>query len=331
MTPLAAWIVQLRSASLLACAALGACGGADHDDGGAGASSRVGTGANFAPRTAEIEAFAADLDAGRLLALLDARHRRVRRALGPHRLQWAATYSLTPDSPAEGNPEVGKPRTTALAVDDRLELVWDASGDADVDQLRFSLSQHQDAEHGRDVVVEGGRMHVRSPHRPWYWHPLEGEIHEAWLDDAYAAAHDAVEFIAPAVAWRDAGAVTIGERPARRFEAELSAERRHDLVPADVGSAWRSRAKLDAASAAVVLDLETAAWLEVTVEASYRTFTSDGTTVRGTFELTGSLAPAHGGEAAAPEVTAPRGSQPVPERTRLELERVQALEDLAPV
>lgn len=291
----------------------------------------MGTGTAPRSRATEVEAFAADLDPGRLLALLDTRHRRVRRALGPHRLQWSAKYSLQPDDMREGNAEVGKRRTDPLAVEDRLELVWDAPGDADVEQLRFSLSQHQDSEHGRDVIVEGGKVHVRFPHRAWYWHPLEGEVHEAWLDDAYAGAHDALRFVAPAVAWQDAGAETVGGRSARRFDAALSKERRNDLLPTDVGSEWRSRAKIDSATATIVVDVETAAWLEVKVEATYRTFTSEGATVRGSFELTGSLTPTTGSPADTPEVMAPRGSQPVPERTRLELERVQALDGLAPV
>ena len=173
---------------------------------------------------------------------------------------------------------------------------------------------------GREVIALDGVIHTRQRYRPWFHRPLDGEAHELWLDDAYRAVRDAVALAGPRLAIE---VTRVG--PLVRVTLARSETEDRDRVPRDPRSAWRFAAEIDAVTGVLTLDPDDGAWRSATVDVRFRTATTDGRTLRGHLALEATL------EALgrAPPLHAPPGSEPLPERRRLQTERDELLDGLA--
>ncbi len=256
-----------------------------------------------------------------MLALLGRPHAEVRDALGPHALTATTTLSLRPTTPPEPNPAVDTPVQPDQALSDQLSMRWEPGDDRGP---RFALEQHNDADRGRSVVALDGLLFAKLDHRPWTRQPVESEIHELWLDDAWHVAHDAVEFLlpgatlvtsdAPGEGWKDGDAVRITLEPGP------------PTPPPGANPGWRSGVAFSALSGEVLVDVQTGAWLEVDAKATYTVDSGPTGPLAGQFEVHGVLAASLPD---TPAVRAPKDAVALPERHRYEEERKRLLDGLA--
>lgn len=262
-----------------------------------------------------------------LLRALAQPHIAVRDSLGPHRLNYVADFSLIDASgrQLQALPDLDAPVVLDQAVHDQLELVWAAPRGG---HARFSLSQSNDHERGRDVVMVDGRMYSRQRHRSWVYYPVETDIHERWLDDAQRSVHDVIELATPRlrISAEPIEAAGIGEADAVAIELGLAAETR-ERTPRRAGvSSWPDAAEIESISGKIVLDRTTGAWLSADIDVQYALPAADGRTLRGTIRLIGGVDLLTADTA---EVEKPAEAGALPERTRLQVERDEMLDGLA--
>lgn len=259
-----------------------------------------------------------------ILAALGQSHRAVRSSVGPHELTYEASMSLTPQTQRAGDPAVDARVVEPQSVQDELTLLWAGEDDGPT----FSLSQQNDHEQGRDVVVAQGQLYSRLRHRGWLVHSLETTVFELWLDDAQHAVHDAVEFAAPALAVTVEAAEGEGLGDGEAIAVTLSTADAVDDSRRAAGSVsrWRGDASLDEISGNVLLDAKTGAWLHASVSVRYSLQGADGRQLRGSVEVSGSVTPR---TAAEVQVVSPTDVAPLPELTRYDLERQRLLDGLA--
>lgn len=260
-----------------------------------------------------------------LLAALDQPHQVVREALGPHRLQVVTDTSLVPPSSdgEEGHPALDSAVVAEQSVHDELTLQWQPPDDAGD---RLSLSQHNDHERGRDVVVIGETIHVRKAHRGWVHYPRDSDLLERWLDDAQRSVHDAIELAAPGLSLQATTREGAGLRGSTGVEITLDLAETidDDVVTLGPTQAWRRDVTLEAVEGTVVLDAQTGAWISAEVDVRYRLPGADGRPLSGHLHLRGTLEPDPKGT-----VSAPADSQPLPSRVRYDQEQRELLDGLA--
>ncbi|MBK6916223.1 MAG: hypothetical protein IPH07_02370 [Deltaproteobacteria bacterium] len=167
-----------------------ACGGDDAADEQAAAAS---------PTTPPARSTApASWDVAGVLGACGLSHARARAVLGPHRLHVTTTTALAPEGdPATHEAAVGERRPLSESITDDLDLVWATTAP---NQPRFSLTQSNNHDRGRAVVVDGEQVYTRDHGRDWYVAPLQSDVHELWLDDAARAVHDVLALAAPQLA-----------------------------------------------------------------------------------------------------------------------------------
>lgn len=297
--------------------ALGGCG----DEGDAAQDPTAIAGASSADRSAAL----ASADVGAVVNALAQGHAAARSTLGPHELSVSVELSLTPvGEPSTPEAEVGHPRPVADAVRDEIRLVWaSAAGSAP----RFQLSQHNDHDHGRDVVVADERMYTRHEHRGWYVQPLQVDVWELWLDDAQRAPSDVVALAAPRLqvqATTRAGEGIAGG-DALALQLALASAPDPTRVSAAPLQEWRKDAEITAITGEVVVDAKSGLWLSADVRVGYTMPGPDGRALRGDAHVKGSVT------ALGPDATiqVPTDVAPVLERTRYEVERARLLDGLA--
>lgn len=256
-----------------------------------------------------------------VLAVLGRPHAAVRETLGPHALQTRVTLSLKPTQTTRPNPPVGASVARADTVVDRIDLRWETEDDAG---LRFALEQHNDHDRGRSVVMMGGQLYAKLEHRPWTFHAVESEVHELWLDDAWRAAHDAVEFLLPGatVSTEEVAGEGWNGGDAIRFTLERGA----GVTPEGPDPGWRKGVAFSALAATVLVDAESGAWLALDATATYTIEGGAAGPLAGGFEVHGRVAPTLPD---APAVAVPQGAVALPERHRYEEERKRLLDGLA--
>jgi len=260
----------------------------------------------------------ADPTPATVLKALAQPHSVAREVLGPHRLLYKARFSLAPEAePAP--PRVGKPAPIAQEVEDELELVWGSNpGEAP----RFSLSQHNDHDRGRDVIVVDGNVYTRMRNRGWLVRQVESDMTELWLDDAQLAAHDLVELAAPRLHVASESTDDEGT-PTVRVDLGVTDSVDANLAPR---SGWRREVTIDDISGGLSLLAESGLWLSAEIVVHYHLRQAEGGTLRGTASLEGKVERI---TAEAARISAPAQAQPVPERIRYEVERKRLLEGLA--
>jgi hypothetical protein len=255
---------------------------------------------------------------GTLLEALAQPHSVAREVLGPHRLVYKARFSLVPeDEPAP--PRVGRPAPAAQEVEDDLELVW---GSNPGETPRFSLSQHNDHDRGRDVIVLDGNAYTRMRNRGWLVRQVESDISELWLDDAQLAAHDMVELAAPRLHVASESSNVDGESMVE-IDLGLSDSVDASLLPR---TGWRREATIDQISGGLTLLAGSGVWLSAEIVVHYRLRPAEGGILRGTASLEGKVQRIAGGAA---QISPPVEARPVPQRIRYEVERKHLLEGLA--
>jgi hypothetical protein len=260
-----------------------------------------------------------------LLAALDQPHAVVRERVGPHRLEVTSDFALTPvGEPPAIHPPQGAPVVAAQAIHDQLELRWDVPPEPSA--ARFALSQSNDHDRGRDVVVVGQTVHVRQAHRPWFHYTRDSDVVELWLDDAQHSVHDAIELAAPRLGLRAATVAGAGldGGPAVEITLELAEATDAGLVVAGPTQAWRTGAEIQAVQGLVRLDAGSGAWLWATVEVRYALPGADGRTLQGSLQLQAQVAPGSPGT-----IEAPPESRPLPQRLRYDDEQRRLLDGLA--
>jgi len=259
-----------------------------------------------------------------LLTALAQPHAEVREHLGPHRLEVTTDFELAaPDPPAEAVPELDAPIVRDQAVHDQLVLRWDAAPESGV---RLSLSQANDHDRGRDVVLLGETIHVRHAHRPWVHYPRDSDLIEQWLDDAQRSVHDAVQLAAPRLALRATPLPNAGLEggPAVEIALELAEREDPSLVAAGPTQGWRTSAEIQAVEGTLVLDASSGAWLSAAIDVRYRLPGADERAQQGQLTLQAQVAPGSPGPIEAPE-----GSRPLPSRLRYDDEQRRLLDGLA--
>lgn len=266
-----------------------------------------------------------------LLAALHQPHALVRQAVGPHRLHVVTDLSLSPPpdpaAEAEGSRRalrpVDEPVVEGQAVHDELTLVWQGSDHAG-DHL--SLSQHNDHDRGRDVVVVGETVHVRKEHRGWTHYTRDSDVLEHWLDDAQRSVHGAVELAAPRLRLTPTPRDGAGLRGAAGVEIalDLTDEVDETQIASGPTQTWRKDATVEAIEGTLTLDAATGAWLSATIDVRYGVPGADGRPLTGHLRLEATL------EADPSQaVSAPPDSQPLPTRIRYEQEQHELLHGLA--
>jgi hypothetical protein len=255
-----------------------------------------------------------------VLASMARPHAEVRDAIGPHRLHYESSFSMQPQPANDPLPPLDDTVPESFDIHDELTLLWRPDED---DGPRFSLSQHNDAGRGRDVVAAKGRLYTKLEYRPWQWAPVESEVHELWLDDAWRGPGDVLALAAPWLALtptaKEGAGLDGGDAIA--FAVSMADHRDDDRVP----EGWRGSATFDEISGEVVLDARTGAWLSADLTLRYAVPAASGRKARGLVKLQGSVEPASK-EAA---ITVPKDAERVFERTRYEVERAQLLDGLA--
>jgi hypothetical protein len=253
-----------------------------------------------------------------LLEALAQPHSVAREVLGPHRLVYKARFSLVPEAePAP--PRVGKRAPAAQEVEDELELVWGSSpGEAP----RFSLAQRNDHDRGREAIIVDGNVYTRVRNRQWLVRAMESDIFEQWLDDAQLAAHDLVELAAPRLHLASEAVDASGTSLAK-IDLGLSNSVDANLLPR---TGWRRGVTIDEVSGRLSLLEDSGLWLSAEIVVHYRLRPTEGGALRGTASLEGNVERISG-EAA--RISAPASAQPVPQRTRYQVERKRLLEGLA--
>ena len=259
-------------------------------------------------------------DVAGILAALHRSHATIRAETGPHRLGYTAEFELVPERPSDGPPKLDQPIEVAMKVHDEVELIWASTNEK---SIRMSLQQSNDREDRRDLVIVDEVAYTRLWEPQWYRRPLDGDIHELWLDDAQRSVHDLVEFMAPRVKLEFAGEGEIDGVRALRWKLTLS-----DAVETALGrdgdpSLWRAAAEIQSVAGELALDASSGAWLSAQLDVTWRMHDAAGRAMKGHASLDGSV---KRGEF---EVQPPSGSVPMPERQRYEPERRKLLDGLA--
>jgi hypothetical protein len=254
-----------------------------------------------------------------LLTALAQPHAVVRKRVGPHMLTATTDVSLAPvGEPATVHPPLDAPVVAPQAVHDELELRWATPPDPSAALL--ALTQSNDHERGRDVVVVAETMHVRQAHRPWVHYPRDSDVIELWLDDAQRSVHDAVQLAAPRLSLQAARVDGAGLEGGPAVEITLALADATDpgLVAPGPTRGWRAGAEIQAVEGTVLLDAGSGAWLSAAIDVAYGIAGADGRPLRG------SLAPGSPGA-----IEAPVDSIPLPQRLRYDEEQRRLLDGLA--
>jgi hypothetical protein len=272
----------------------------------------------------------ASADVGAVLESLAQAHGAAREAIGPHKLKVHVEVALAPQGePPTPEAEVGKPRPMADAVKDDIEVVW---GSAPGGPPRFSLAQHNDHDHGRDVVVAEERMFTRHEHRGWYVQPLQADVWELWLDDAQRSVSDVLALAAPRLHVASSTRAGEGLAGGDAIALVLGLADTHDPSRASAAGLreWRKDAEITAIAGDVVVDARTGLWLSADVRVSYSMPGPDGRPLHGDAKVSGSVTPLTP-DTATIEVPEPelQGVSPLLERTRYEVEQARLLDGLA--
>lgn len=252
-------------------------------------------------------------------------HAALRNALGPHRLRYRAHFASTPKPPPPGLPALDQPVPRARDIHDELELVW---ATLDPDEPRFTLDQRNDSNRGRHVVRLGDQLYTRLEHRDWVTFAVEADLDELWLDDAQRSAYDALAFIAPAVVMQYDEEGSTADHAVLRF-AMASSEQQSSSVTlpsASQRAAWREAVEFTAVEGKLELDPQKGRWRSMHVDARYHI---RGSSMDGLFNFEGTLEPLDTAELRP--ITPPATAQPIEDRRRLEYERQELLEGLAPL
>lgn len=304
---------------MLVAVAIASCG---DDEGDAAQDPAAVASAASGDRTSAL----ASADVGALVNALAQGHAIARTTIGPHELSVSVDLSLTPvGEPATPEAEVGKPRPLADAVRDEIRLRWASTpGTAP----RFSLTQHNDHDHGRDIVVADERMYTRHEHRGWYVQPLQVDVWELWLDDAQHALYDVVALAAPRLQLQSTTRAGEGLAGGDALALQLALASAPDPSKAVQGpqQAWRKDVEITAITGEVVVDAKSGLWLAADVHVGYSMPGPDGRALRGDAHVKGTVV------ALQPESTTlevPTDVAPVLERTRYEVERARLLDGLA--
>jgi hypothetical protein len=308
-----------RGAAVLALLLLAACGDDEAAPTSATASGGAAATASLAPEglaTGDVEA---------LLEALHTSHGRLRTQVGPHRMTVRSSFDVSPQGePATPEPAVDELRPVAQHVDDTLELVWVTAA---VNEPRFSLSQSNEHDRGRDVVVDGERIYTRQKNRGWYVGPLQADLYELWLDDAQRSVHDVVALAAPqlaiSVAKTNGGLGADGA--ALAFTLSRATATNASLAIDTTRAAWRKAASIDTIEGTIVVDAATGAWLTADVRVGFSMPGPDGRTLQGRVTIAGELSAI---DASTP-LAVPTDAQPLLERTRYDAERARLLDGLA--
>lgn len=251
-----------------------------------------------------------------LLAALAQSHADARALLGPHRLHYRASFSLTPTQPAR--PVVDEPIQQEQAVVDELDLAW---GSGPKDPVRMHLSQKTDKGEGREVIILDEQVYTRRAHRGWQTRALDSELHGLWLDEAQHSVHDLVELAAPALAVEVQESGEELKVVLRRSEAADPA-----LIAAGMGREWRQATEIAEIEGSVTLTRATGLWRAAELRVRFTVRDVQGRAQAGESRLSATLVAAPAEQVV---ITAPSGADPVPERVRLELERQRLLGGLA--
>jgi hypothetical protein len=267
-------------------------------------------------------------DVGAVVDALSQGHGIARTMIGPHQLSVSVELALTPvGEPATTEAEVGKPRPVADAVRDEIRLVW---ASAPGTPPRFSLAQHNDHDHGRDIVVADERMYTRHEHRGWYVQPLQVDVWELWLDDAQHALSDVVALAAPRLqvqaSTRSGGGLAGGDALALQLALASASDPARVVGSVDPLRAWRKDAEITAITGEVVVDAKSGLWLAADVHVGYTIPGPDGRELRGDAHVKGSVTPLQPDTAT---IEVPADVAPILERTRYEVERTRLLDGLA--
>lgn len=263
-----------------------------------------------------------------LVAALAQPHAVAREAFGPHHLHTRAVFDLSPP-PAEDDepaPALDDPIVKPQHVEDEVDLVWSAAAG---EEPSFALSQANDHDRSREVVVAGGRVYVKKAHRPWLHYPLESELWERWLDDGLFAVRDAVELAAPQLSYSTEVAAGRGLEGGDAIDVTLSTAGTVDdtLVSSSPTRTWRADAEIESVRGTIRLDAATGLWLSADVTVSYGLAGADGRPLAGTLALTGAIEAGPGAEIGP--VRAPADASPLPERPRYQVQAERLLEGLA--
>jgi hypothetical protein len=212
----------------------------------------------------------------------------------------------------------------AQAVHDELRLRWALPPEPSA--ALFSLSQQNDHERGRDVVVVGQTVHVRQTHRPWVHYTRDSDVVELWLDDAQRSVHDALELAAPRLSLEAAVLEGVGLEGGAAVEITLGLAEAGDpgRVASGPTQAWRARAEIDAVDGVVRFDAVSGAWLSAAIDVAYGVPGADGRPLSGSLRLRAQVAPGSPGP-----IEAPAGSRPLPQRLRYDEEQRRLLDGLA--
>lgn len=304
---------------------LAACGSEQRDDpSNADAPARP---AVKSPKSADAEADASGVAArieamqeGDVIALLDVleqSHATARAATGPHRLTWKVKIDLKgTDSRAEFVP-VDSPVVDDQHVSDEGTLAWAGTDD----DPKWSLSQKNDHERGRQVVALGPTMYVAQRHRAFVKQPYEPHVIELWLDDAQHVVYDAVELAAPRLAIdteRSDDTITV---TLSRADAEI------DIPPRPssegVRRDWRLGAEVSAITGSLSIDAQTGLWRSADLEVQYALTGADKRRMVGKLTLEAAVEPGAPGP-----IVAPKTAEALPEQRRYAVEQEALLEGL---
>jgi len=262
-------------------------------------------------------------DIGALVEALHTSHARLRTTLGPHRLSVRTTFDLSPQGePATPEPAIDERRPMPQHVDDTLELVWLTTA---VNEPKFSLSQSNEHDRGRDVVVDGERIYTRQRNREWYVGPLQADLFELWLDDAQRSVHDVVALAAPELAVTVARTEGAAGGAALAFTLSRATTTDPKRAVATTRAAWRKDAIIDEVEGTVVVDATSGAWISADLKVAFSMPGPDGRRLVGRVSIVGEQSAI---DASTP-LAVPPDAQPLLERTRYDAERARLLDGLA--